>query len=255
MMIGWQNRFDSAILSSTSEISTLPAAYAQHPHLSRKWHTAAGVKSAGLIIDFGLSLSAALLGVMGTNLTSTATMQLRSSDIDPTVTTNLEYDSGSIAAGVKDGYGAIYKSFTSTNSRYWRLDLADASVISNLQIGRVYLGPYWQPGINMELDWSVTPLDESRMARSYGGQSYPDARPKRRVLQFTLDFQTEVDMYDNAFALARVHGIVGDILAIPDIAGTYVSEQSVWGQLATSEPISEPRLGLFRQRYAVVERL
>jgi hypothetical protein len=62
-------------------------------------------------------------------------------------------------------------------------------------------------------------------------------------------------MYDNAFALARAHGIVGDILAIPDVASTYASEQSVWGQLAASEPISEPRLGLFRQRFSVVERL
>jgi hypothetical protein len=255
MILLWDNKIDAATVTSTSEITSLPGENVINPHVSRKWHTEVGVKTGALTFDLGSTLSCSVLAVLGTNLTSAATYRLRASDLDPAALANLEYDSGTVSAGVKTGYGAIYKQFAATTSRYWRLDLTDNNVASNLQVGRVVLGPHWQPAVNMMLDWQIGVLDESRVEYSYGGQSYPDNRPKRRVLQFALDYLTEADMFDNAFALAMARGIVHDILAVPNMGGTYLSEQSVWGQVASSEPISEPRLSLYRQRFTVRERL
>lgn len=255
MLIAWENKADSAVLAAGSELATQPGSNVQQIHLSRKWHTAAGVKSSQLTLDMLSSVACSILAVLGTNLTPTATYRVRASDVDPAALATLLLDTTTLAAGVKAGYGAIYKQFTPTTARYWRVDLADTAVPSNLQIGRLVLAPVWQPTVNMELDWQVTALDESPVDESYGGQEYSDPRPQKRVLQFSLDFMSEAEMYGNAFALARAAGVVKDILAIPEISSAFVSEQSVWGRMVVAEPLRNPRLGLYRQRFTVKERL
>lgn len=255
MLLAWLNKLDiAASLSAGSELDSLPGANVQQAHLSRKWHTAAGVKSSYLLLDMGASVLCQLLAVLGTNLTSAATLRLRASDADPAATGSLLFDTGVVSAGVKDGYGAAYKSFTAT-ARYWRLDLTDNTVPDNLQIGRVFLGPRWQPSENQLWEWSVTPLDESRLDESYGGQVYADVRPQRRVLQFVLDFMDAAEMYGNAFALARAQGIVRDVLAIPEITSAYVSEQSVWGLITASQPLVQRKVRIYQQKFEIKERL
>lgn len=255
MIIAWDNKADVAALTTDSEIATLPASNVQQPHVSRKWHTVAGVKSAYLIMDMASSLSCSVLALLGTNFTSGGTLRLRGSDSDATGATGEKYDSGTVNAGVVAGYGAAYKSFTAAAARYWRLDLADASVASNLQVGRVFLGPSWMPSVNQEYGWSVTPLDPSDLDESYGGQDYADIRPQRRQLQFSLNFMDQAEMVGNAFAMARANGRVTDVLAIHDIAGAYLSQQSVWGLLQASEPLVNDDWNIYRQKFTIKERL
>lgn len=255
MMIAWDNLADDATLSTDSEISTLPASNVQHPHVVRKWHTAAGVKSAYLILDMGASVACAIAALLGTNLTAAGTIRIRASDSDPTVTSSTVYDSTAVATGITAGYGAIYKSFDSATARYWRFDLSDSAVSSNLQVGRVFLGPKWTPTIAQQLGWSVMAADPSRRTQTYGGQVHVDERPQQRVVQFTLDFMTEAEMFANAFALARANGLVRDVLVINEIDGSYLSQQAVWGLLEASEPLVNEKLALWRQKFTVRERL
>lgn len=255
MLIAWQNLADAATLSTDSEQASLPASNVQQQHVSRKWQTAAGVKSAYLLLDLGSSQSCALLALLGTNFTSAATLRLRGSVTDPTATGSLAYDSGSIAAGVVVGYGSAYKAFAATASRYWRIDVADATVDDNLAVGRVFLGPSWEPAVNMQIGWSVRFADQSRKARSSAGQRWVDVRPKPRVLEFELDYLTEAEIYANAFALALAQGITGDVLAIPDIDGDYLPQQAVWGALEDLAPVVEPRLALYSQKFTIEETL
>lgn len=255
MLIAWTNLADTASLTAGSEIATLPGTNTQNAHLSRRWHTAAAVKNSYLIWDLGSSQSCACLGVFGTNLTSAATIRIRSSDLSSTVTANLELDTGTVSAGVVAGYGAIYKTFASTQSRYWRIDVEDTTVASNLQIGRVFLGPYWQPTYGHSYGWGVATLDPSRKVKSYGGQTHLDVRPQFRQLRFSLDWNNEAQMFANAFALARANGVVKDILVIPDPSGSYVSQQAVWGLVTESAPLINERVGIWRQQFSVEERL
>jgi hypothetical protein len=253
MLIAWQNLADAASVSTDSEVATLPASNVQQAHVSRQWQTD-GDNAAYLLLDLGSSLSCALLALLGTNLTSSATIRIRGSVTDATATGSLAYDSGTVAAGAKAGYGAVYKDFASVASRYWRIDLSDAT-LDELAVGRLFLGPSWEPSINMQMGWSSRVADPSRRSKSSGGQSYADVRPKARVLEFVLDCMTEAEMYGNAFALAYAQGITGDVLAIPDIDGSYLSEQAVFGLLSANEPIVEPRLGLYSQKFSIEERL
>lgn len=255
MILAWDNKADAAMLSTDSELASLPASNVQQPHVSRKWHTAAGVKSAYLLMDMGASVSCGVAALLGTNLTSAATLRLRGSDSDPTGVTGEEYDTGTISAGVVSGYGEAYKSFTDAAARYWRLDLADATVPSNLQIGRVFLGPKWSPSVNQEFGWSVVSVDSSDLDESYGKQEYADEKPQQRVIQFTFNWMNEAEMYGNAFALARANGRVRDVLAIHDIAGAYLSQQAVWGLVQASEPLIHERAKIYRTKFTIKERL
>jgi len=255
MLIAWDNKADAATLSDVgSQLASLPGTNVQQPHLSLKWTTASGVTTSYIVFDLLSSLSCALLAVLGTTLTAAATMRLRASDANAGAVPGDLYDSGVIAAGVKDGYGAIYKAFAAVAARYWRLDLTDASLAAGLQVGRVFLGPSWAPSVGPEYGWAVTAKDASKVGESYGGQSYPEIRPQARVLEFTLTWETEAAMYDNAFALARANGVVKDVLAIRDINGAYLSEQSVWGLCSASKPISHRTSQSYQQQFTIKER-
>jgi hypothetical protein len=255
MLIAWQNLADSAALSAGSELSTLPGTNVQQPHVSRKWGTAAGVKTSSLTLDMGSAVACAILALLGTNFTSAATLRLRASNTDPTATSSLLLDTGTIAAGVKAGYGAAYKAFASTTARYWRLDVSDTTVSDNLQVGRLVLGPSWQPSINQLYEWNVTASDNSRVTRSYGRQSHVELLPQERILAFTLDFMNESEMYGNAFKLAHDNGQAKDVLVIPDINGAFLSEQAVWGLSDASEALVHRASQIYRQKFTIRERL
>ena len=255
MIIAWDNKADAAAVTAGSEVTTLPGSNVKTQHLSQKWNTVAGVKSSYLLFDMLSAVACALLAVLGTNLTSAATMRLRASNTDSTAVAGDLLDTGTIAAGVKTGYGAIYKSFNSVTARYWRLDLTDASLPDNLQVGRVFLGPSWSHTDKLTYGWSVTPVDASVIDESYGGQEYADQRPQRRQLDFTLDWGTEANMYGNAFAMARANGIVLDAVALQDINSAYLSEQAVWGRVTAWMPLIHRATRIFTQKFTIRERL
>lgn len=261
MLIAWENLADVAAVSADSEVATLPASNVQSPHVAQAWHTVAGVKAARLIFDMGAARSVGLMAALGCNLTSAGTVQIRASTADPNVTTSLLYDSGVVAAGVKTGYGASYRSFGAVSARYWRLDFADATVPDNLQVGRIFLGPKWTLSTGsgerggQAYDWSVGVDDLSLIERNTYGQTYTDRQGKPRVLQFTLDWIDEAEMYGNAFRLSYEQGLTGDVLVIPDIASLYVSEQSVFGQLTAMQPLVHRSTRIYRQQFSVKERL
>lgn len=256
MLIGWTNRADAAQLAASSELATLPASNVQSPHVAKAWHTLAGVRDAALTLDMGASVQCQLLGLMGTNLSAAATIRVRASDADPAALTTLLRDTGSLAATAKEGYGQSYHDFTAATARYWRIDIADATVDENLQIGRVFLGPRWAPSVNQEYGWQMLNIDPSEVDESYGGQDYAGERPHRRQLQFTLNWMDEAEMYGNAFAMARAVGVVHDVLAVNDSVGSArIAEQSVFGKLTASEPLVHQNARIFRQKFTVKEVL
>jgi hypothetical protein len=254
MIICWDNKVDGATITSVgSEVATLPGTNVQSAHLSQRWYTQPATNSSFLIFDLGSALACAMLGVFGTNLTSSATYRLRGS-ANPDGVTSPVYDSGTVSAGVKTGYGNVIKPFGSASARYWRLDLTDAS-LTQLQIGRVLLGPSWTHGKTLIYGWGATPNDPSPVAKSRGGQSFPDIRPKCRMLDFRLDFLLEAEIFDNAFAMARANGVVKDVLVVPIESSSYISEQSVWGLVQPYEPVIHRLSQTFTQKFRVEERL
>lgn len=256
MLLGWLNRADDALISTDSELDALPASNVQHAHVARAWHTVAGIRTAYLIFDMVTATACQLLGVMGSNLTASATLRVRASNSDATVTSSLQLDTGTLTSTAKTGYGQSYHDFTSATARYWRIDFADSTVAENLQIGRVFLGPRWAPSVNQEFGWSTRAQDSSVVQKSYGGQKFSEVRPQQRVLKFGLSFMDEAEMYGNAFALARELGVVGDVLAVHDtLGGAYIAEQSVFGSLVDVQDLVHENYGIFRNKFTIEETL
>ena len=261
MLLAWQNLWDDATLTTSSELAAFPGTNVQQAHLSRKWNTAAAVKAAYQVADLqGVDPNASktfrVAALLGTNLTSAATIEVRASDIDPNAVANLVYDSGVINAGVKAGYGAAYLVLPADETaRYVRIDVADASVPDNLQLGRIVLAPAWIADDKLLWNWGPTPADPSTVTKSRGGQSFPDILPQMRVLDFTLDYMSEDEAYDNPFAMARANGVVSDVLFIPFEAGTRISEQAVWGLCRQQQPLVHRATRIFRQKFTIEERL
>lgn len=253
MKLAWVNRFDDAALSPGSEVVSLPATNAQHPHLSRQWHTLAGVDTSHVLADLGAELDVDVLAVLGTNLTPTATMRLRADNSDVTAVTGAEYDSGSISAEVVENYPAFIHSLPATvDARYWRLDIADAGVPDNLQIGRIFLGPAWT--CDREYGWGIAWQDGSIVTRARGGQKWVDEGPRARLLQFSVAYHSQEDMIDHAFECARRNGLTKEILAVLDDGDDYTMQKSVFGLMTlVGEPIIQERARVFRARYQIEE--
>jgi hypothetical protein len=254
MIIAWDNEADSAVITAvSSEVSTLPGTNVQQQHLSRKWYMLPTINDAYLVFDMGAAVTVGVLGVFGTNLTSAAQYRLTGSANADGITAAV-YDSTLTSAGVKNGYGAVYKPQSNPSARYWRLRLVDAS-LTQLQVGRVFLGPKWQHAQALVYGWGVQVQDLSPVEESHGGQEYPEELPRRRVVDFKLDFLTEAEMFDNAFAMAKANGVVRDVLVIPQENSSYISEQSVWGRVVMMEPIIHRLSQTFATKIQVKERL
>lgn len=110
MRLAWDNKADVAVVTAGSEKASLPGSNVQHPFLSRKWHTAAGIKSSYIVFDMGQSFDCNTLAVLGTNLTSAATARLRAST-SVGFDSDVKLDTRKMSGLVKDGYAAIYKAF------------------------------------------------------------------------------------------------------------------------------------------------
>jgi len=258
-LIAHTNHVDLAGITAGSEETTLPIANVQSVHLSSKWRTAAGTVSSHASADFGSSKAVGVLFLGGTNLTASATIRLRASDTDSTAVSGDLFDSTSISAAVNDNYGAVYYVLSSAvTARFWRVDITDNALATDpdyLEIGRIFLGPIWQPSRGITYGWSAACVDPSSRSRSRGGQVFVDVRPKFRVLDLEVAFLSEAEIYANAFEIDRANGVNKDILVIPIVGGSHVSEQAVFGLVSQTTPIVNPSFNLFRKRYRVEERL
>ena len=251
--LGWINHVDAATVSATS--AATPAANVQHAHVARRWHTAPGVTSAALVFDLGAPRACGLLGIAGSNLSAGATLRLRASDTDTTAQTNLLHDSGTVGAGVVAGYGTGVRVFGPATARYWRLDLTDAS-LSDVRVGRVFLGPRWQPAAGLSWDWGVGWDDLSRVVESHGGQIYVDEVPRRRLLMLRLEWLSVDEAMTGVLEMRRACGVTRGVLVIPETGSIHVARQALWGRMTErNEPIFNRHSNIWAQKFQFEELL
>lgn len=253
MILAWINRWDDGAVTTGSELTNLPGSNTQHPHLTRKWHTASGVKSSHAVVDLGAPQAAALAAVLGTNFTAAATIRVRADNTDPTGAAGGQLDTGTLTG--KFAKGACYEVFTSASARYWRVDLGDTALPDNLQVGRIVLAPYWDAKLNLEYGWQISPRDLSSRLAAPGGNVFSQKRPQQREISFSLAFASEADMYGNGFAAASAAGQIKDVLCLPQSASAFRWDQAVWGLIEDPVPIIHEAALQYRARYTVRERI
>lgn len=139
-------------------------------------------------------------------------------------------------------------------ARYWRIDLEDLTLADNLHVGRLFLGPSWEPSAPYDWGGGVGYVDPSEKLEADGGQTFWHERPRRKLRMFKLSWMTEAEAMENALAIAYENGIVHDVLVF-DEGVTYPSHKSIWGEIQVSEPVYQRRLDTYEQKFSILETL
>lgn len=222
---------DAATPTASSEVTSLPATFAQNQEPTKKWRTT-GCAAEYIILDFGAGkavLNAA--AIVGHNLSADATIQLRLANTVPNLTAAPAKDSTALSAWPSSGKHedpewahelSLIMITNTTAYRYARLDFVDAANAAGyLEFGRIAVGAAYQPTYNLDLDPTLgfVPIDVQE-PNTYG-QTFTDPRPYAQR-QFDLAFSAanQDDVHDYAMELSRLRGQAGDIIVSIDPAAT-----------------------------------
>lgn len=264
-MIATSALVDAATLTSPSALpATLPIANLQDYRLGKVARftdptDVIVVADLGAAPDPGITL----LGLLGTNLSATATVRWRGAASEAGLTAAPGYDGGTVSAwtsfGQPAGWDVLHSlKFPATpqSFQWWRCDAADPDNASEdgVDIGRLYIDAAWQPSINIQYGAGLGFIDPSIVGLARGGQLLVQPLRRRRAGTFLLDFLREDEMLRNAFELDRLRGVEKDVLLVVDPAATeHLHRYSVYGLLTELKPIVLPKSGVFQKPYSLEE--
>ncbi|WP_279483403.1 hypothetical protein [Aureimonas sp. SK2] len=102
-------------------------------------------------------------------------------------------------------------------ARFWRVVFDDPSNGDGfVDVGKVFLGPAFDPPHNYMFGAALSVQDESRMTQSLGGTRFFDRRGKRRRMEFAFDMLRERREFSRWFDMTARLGITDEVMVIPD---------------------------------------
>lgn len=278
MIISSTNYVDSATsITADDEVATLPVENLQDRQIVRVWRNTQ--KTAQIDIDFGQGRIINFAALIKHNISQTGTIRWRFSNVSDFSTT--QYDSGVVDAWpVVEEFGTLpWGIFTwggylnptvapnytistfdvldqAVQARYLRIDISDPDNAGGyLQAGRLLSGPAYQPSINYANGVEFEFIDESRITKSRGGQTFVDEIERFRRMRFELINMPEAEIFGNIFnQIDRLRGVAQDILVIPqpDDPNTWIT-QNIYGRIAQTGPIVNSALDYYSRLIEVEE--
>lgn len=270
----------TSTLTVDSELTALPKENLQNLQIVKVWRTNSAT-SAQIDVDLGSSKIIDLLAIINHNFTVNATIRWRLSAVSNFSTT--VYDSGTVDVwpAIEDFGSSPWGVFTwggkptqaiadlytanvfavlsdAKIARYVRVDISDSTNAAGyLQAGRLIVGPAYQPTINYANGVEFEFIDESRVTKSRGGQTFVDEVEKFRRIRFDLINLPEAEIFGNVFnALDRIKGISQDVLVIPqpDEPTTWIT-QNIYGRISSTAPIVNSALDFYGRRIEIEEMI
>jgi len=198
IMLLYNNLLDSATLTASSAATGFPASNLQHPFRTKVWRTTGGTPgTANLVIDHGTAKAVncvALINYTWASAPGTLNFEANATDSwgAPSFSQALTWAATPSANGNK---ACIIKTFASQTYRYNRLNVAYAP--GDWDLGRMFVGSYFQPTYNYRIEWTQNVVDPSIIARSIGGQDHIDQIEKFREMGFSFlaDTQAQWETY------------------------------------------------------------
>lgn len=215
-VFAYSNLIDDATITASEELSTMPANNLKKQARKKKWFssTHASGFSASLVFDFGEAQIVKMLAIIEHNLTHNITVriQLNSSDswtstpYDETIT-GLEAATAFGGAGFgSGGFGGTLTPlpgaaqcprchFLTTDTsgnipfyRYCKLTFtaADVTEIDHFEIGRIFLGDYFTPTINILNGWNHALIDNSDVTKSINDNDMTNRKDIYSDISFSL---------------------------------------------------------------------
>ena len=232
--IGYGNLIDSATLSGT----WTNTANLQNRYLAQK---ASASADAYLDIDLGSAQSIGLIALVSlSDVTGNITITAGTSAGDDTL-----YDSGSQSAYSLTDFALTFAPVT---ARYWRISTASGG-----DIGRVLIGPRFQPEVNIDWSPSLTVESRTQVIEALAGPEYFDQRPSRRVWQGHWSWLSEAEAI-SWIGIQQAMDVSAEVYLIYDDQDvTYRATRNFLGRLRTLGPIEYPYLDQYGVALEIAE--
>lgn len=280
MIISSVNLVDTAsTITADDEVATLPVGNLQDRQLVKVFRNTQ--TTAQLDVDFGQVHIVNFVALIKHNLSQTATVRWRFSNVSNFATT--VYDSGTVDAWpVVEEFGTlpwgifswggylnptVAANYTISTfdvladviqARYLRVDISDPDNADGyIQAGRLISGPAYRPSTNMANGVEFEFVDESRVTKSRGGQTFIDEVERFRRIRFELINLPEAEIFQNVFnRIDRLRGAANDILVIPqpEDPTTWIT-QNIYGRLTRTDPIINSQLEYYGRFFEVEEMI
>lgn len=238
-LLFFENLVDTATLSASSAVSTLPVTNLQDYEPSIVWRPT-GCTAEYVQSDLGSSQTVQAVIAWNHNWTNASAVRLRVSDNSDM--SSPTYDSGSVdgwtsivgagegGAGLGGVGGApVLSAFnqyrfyrvlllpSGTMGRYVRLDIVDpTNAAGYVQMGRLFIGGYVQPTINFSYGWKLGWKDLGSTVRTDSGSARLNRRGKYRTLDLTFDFLEEGEALTWGDDIGRIVGSSRDMFVVPE---------------------------------------
>lgn len=212
-------------------------------------------------MDLGAVFALEAFALISTTLIATSDVRVRASDTDPTATSALTYDSGTVAGGTDATWmGQVVLLPTSAvNARYVRWDLSTPSAAS-IDVGLAPLGPLFKPLRNYA-------YGAQRGYQDYGvndgnartGAMFSVDAGKARVQAFSLAALDPAEVKGEVTQMDLI-GVAGNVLWIPERNDTALerARDSIWGkfrQVGQPAAAVHDNFAQMSRSYQMTERL
>lgn len=282
VMLGFPNRIDAATLSGGSWQASLPLTNLKNRTLGKVARSAdALAASTKFDLDLGAEKNIRLLSLINHNLSLDATVQIKASatadfavllydsgtvDVWPAMYNTLDLDweddnwwDGKYTDEQRNGYTWTFVQLLTSRilARYWRVEITDTTNAAGyVQIGRVFIGPTWQPTINMSYGASLAWETDTQEQRARSGALYFDRRNPRRTVRFSLQNMLVDEALAMAFEIQRRAGLDAEVLYIFDPDDTvHALRRRFLGRLRELSPIEYPYYARQQTNFQIEELL
>ena len=190
-------KFDTATISSSSEVSGLPDDNVVDDFVAKVWRTTADT-GQWIKFDLGSALKITQVSLFGHNLTSGATITLQANSSDswgaPAYSQAMTWDDKVIIKFIDQTY------------RWWRITFEDGSNPDTyIEVGRICAGEYIEPDVNVNQEVQKKIIDPSTRTETEGRQGYTIEKPEYRVFSvyFSDIDRTQQDQLETLFRAVK----------------------------------------------------
>lgn len=270
ILFSWINRCDSGTLSGGSWLAGLPLANLQNRQVQKVARSADdATTSTQFVIDLGSARAIGVLALAAHNISAVGLVRISGHSLNswtaPTYTSGwlaawpdnislrslLEWEDNEFwlanySQELLTGYRAPFLHILPAANvlRYWKVEIDDtANPDTFVQIGRLFLGPAWQPDVNYIYGAELVYEDPTPVETSLSGAEFFDERPRARVFRCTLGGLDEAEAYSGVMEMQRAAGISGEVLQVPDPADlTYTPMRAFIGRLRRLAPVAHTQI-------------
>lgn len=228
MRLFYDNLIDKAgvVVTPITEATGFPAYNVINGQRSWIYRTLATVALEAIVFDLGSAKAVTSVILLDHTLTagdSLIKLQGNASD---------SWGAPSFSQTLTWAEDVISAVFASQSYRYWRVTFTKASSGVTRDIGRIFLGTYFEPVDTADANgYERDTEDLSITSRSAGGQDYSEARPQARMLKLSFDRSPDADKL-GFVALADLCGLHTRFFLQIDPSGTGEMVEPVYGKLA-----------------------